>query len=195
MLFSIASYEFSKRLDPYKKIRQEIARQTRLTMVPRLGDPFALQGFMGKRQATVFTMPFSRGRVKKYAVSAKNLDRLKLSIQSRNVPFAFTRFIKLPATNLDPSTKSFFEQFEVYGKSTSFSLQIAANETLREKLFKLSQYAKSVKFTVRKDQIVCHESGFRMTSSDANEAIIGYLIFQILVEISNLVDALPSKEA
>ncbi|MCB8938701.1 MAG: hypothetical protein H6654_10295 [Ardenticatenaceae bacterium] len=193
VLFSIASYEFRKRIDPYKKIRQEIARQTGLKMVPKLGDPFALQGFTGNRLGTVFTMPFSRDRLKKYEVSNQNPKNLKLSIQSRNVPLAFDKFASLPATNLAPSTKPFFEQFEVYGKSTSFAFKIAENTILCEKLLGLTQYTKAIKFTVRKDRIVCYESGFRMASSDADEVIIGYLIFAVLVEIAKWVDSIPPK--
>ena len=164
-------------------------------MVPRLGDPFALQGFMDNRLASVITMPFLRSRVKKYEVSAKNPAELKLSIQSRIVPFAFTRFAKLPATNLDPSTKSFFEQFEVYGKSKIFTFKIAENSIICERLLGLLQHTKAVKFTIRKDRIVCYESGFRMTSSDADEVIIGYLIFAVLIEIAKWADNLPPNSA
>ncbi len=193
VLFSFASYEFRKRLDPYKKIRQEIARQAGLTIVSMRGDPFALKGFIANRLASVFTMPFSRSRVKKYEISAENPENLKLSFQSRNIPTTFVKFANLPITNLDASIKPFFEQFEIYGKSTSFAFKIAENEALQETLLNLSQYTRAVKFTVRNDRIVCYESGFRMSSSDAEEVIIGCLIFKILVEISDLVGNLPAK--
>lgn len=186
VLFNVV---YRQRIDPYKKIRQEIARQTGLTMVPMRGDPFALQGFMRNRLASVFTMPFVRSRVKKYEMGAENSEKLKLSFQSCNIPSSFTKFANLPATNLDPSIRSFFEKFEVYGKSTSFAFKIAENETLRETLLKLSQYTKAVKFTVRNDRIVCYESEFRMTSSDANEVIIACLIFDILTGMAYLVDS------
>ncbi|MAT98826.1 MAG: hypothetical protein CL608_16910 [Anaerolineaceae bacterium] len=192
VLFSVASHKFRKRFDPYKKIRREIARQTGLTMVPMRGDPFALQGSIGDRFVSVFTRPvwLWRRRIDKYEIQVANPEQLNLSFQSRHIPSSFAN---PPTTNLDPSVRPFFEQFEVYGKSVTLAFELAENETLWEKLLKLSQCTKAVKLTVRNDRIVCYESEFRMMSSNVDEVSIACLIFDILSEMAKLVDNYPKQ--
>ncbi len=192
LLFHVGYRELRQRFDPYKKIRQEIARQTGLTLVPMFGgDLFALQGSMDNRFVRVYTEPIWlwRRRLVKYEIRIANPAQIKLSIRSGPLVSAWG----IPsASHSDPATKTFFDQFKVSGKSAQLASVFAKNEIVRNGLMQLFKRTGGVKFVVLKDRVIGYETGYSMRTSDAEEVAIACLIFNILTEMARLVDSYGS---
>ena len=189
VLFYIGNRELTRRLDPYKKIRHEIARQTGLTLAPMFGgDLFALQGAVGNRFVRVYTEPvwLWRRRIVKYDIRIANPAQIKLSIRSG---YLVSALATPSASYSDPATKIFFEQFKVSGKSAQLAPIFAKNEIVRSGLMQLFKRTGGVKFVVLKDRVIGYETGFSMRTSDAEEVGIACLIFDILTEMARLVDS------
>lgn len=192
-LVYIGNRELTRRLDPYKKIRQEIAQQTGLKLAPMFGgDLFALQGSMGNRFVRVYTEPvwLWRRRIVKYEIRIANPAQIKLSIRSGPLVSAWG----IPSANhSDPATKPFFDQFKVSGKSAQLAQVFAQNDIVRNGLMQLFNRTGGVKFIVLKDRVIGYETGYSMRTSDAEEVAIACLIFDILTDIARLVDSYGSS--
>lgn len=192
-LVHIGNRELTRRFDPYKKIRQEIAQQTGLKLAPMFGgDLFALQGSMGNHFVRVYTEPvwLWRRRIVKYEIRIANPAQIRLLIRSGPLLSAWG----IPsASNSDPATKTFFDQFRVSGKSAQLAPVFAKNEIVRNGLMQLFKRTGGVNFVVLKDRIIGYETGYSMRTSDAEEVAIACLIFNILTEMARLVDSCDSS--
>lgn len=192
-LVYIGNRELRQRFDPYKKIRQEIARQTGLTLAPMFGgDLFALQGSMDNRFVRVYTEPtwLWRRRIVKYEIRIANPAQIQLSIRSGPLVSAWA----IPsASHSDPATKNFFDQFRVSGKSAQLAPVFAKNKIVRNGLMQLFKRMGGVKFVVLKDRVIGYETGYSMRTSAAEEVAIACLIFDILTEMARLVDSYDSS--